>query len=255
MLGSPGSATENATGALRGDDNLGPVTDRTSQVVGRAVTASSRGVRGRHSTSDILSTSAPIGPGMYYDLGARGLPPSHLLYRLGAVLLLHHTIRTPSYPMIILDILSHYKHPMIQMRMLLLCLPVHSSSSSLLGPSRWTHLIAVLTMEPLIVAIPHLMLEQASRVDAKELSGCCIPALPPSRCTDHYIPWFLPRTHPRIQNPDRFPRGVQLPTTAPMTLYVLLDMISRELDRDDIDDATKVGRASDMIKKYHQTQR
>ncbi|KAI5683437.1 hypothetical protein M9H77_04665 [Catharanthus roseus] len=35
-----------------------------------------------------------------------------------------------------------------------------------------------------------------------------IPAIPPSRCIDDYIPWFFPRTHPRIQNPDRLPRGV-----------------------------------------------
>ncbi|KAI5654818.1 hypothetical protein M9H77_32005 [Catharanthus roseus] len=66
-----------------------------------------------------------------------------------------------------------------------------------------------------------------------------IPAIPPSRCTDDYMPWFLPRTHPWIQNPDRLPRGVPLPTIAPITLQVLLDMVARELDRDDIDDATK----------------
>ncbi|KAI5666705.1 hypothetical protein M9H77_16558 [Catharanthus roseus] len=56
----------------RSDDDLGAVTDRTGRVERRAVTASSRGVRGRHSTSDILSTSAPIAPGMYYDPGAPG---------------------------------------------------------------------------------------------------------------------------------------------------------------------------------------
>ncbi|KAI5672261.1 hypothetical protein M9H77_12625 [Catharanthus roseus] len=80
-----------------------------------------------------------------------------------------------------------------------------------------------------------------------------IPTLLPSRCTDDFMPWFLPRTHPRIQNPDRLSSGVQFPTAAPITPHVLLDMISRELDRDDIHDPTKVGRASDMIKKYHQT--
>ncbi|KAI5652619.1 hypothetical protein M9H77_29806 [Catharanthus roseus] len=66
-----------------------------------------------------------------------------------------------------------------------------------------------------------------------------IPAIPPSRCTDDYMPWFLPRTHLWIQNPDRFPRGVQLPTIAPITLNVLLDMVARDLDRDDIDDDAK----------------
>ncbi|KAI5675666.1 hypothetical protein M9H77_06616 [Catharanthus roseus] len=57
-------------GARRGDDDLGPVTDRAGWVEGRAVIASSRGVRGRHSTSHIPYTSAPIGPGMYYEPGA-----------------------------------------------------------------------------------------------------------------------------------------------------------------------------------------
>ncbi|KAI5681073.1 hypothetical protein M9H77_02300 [Catharanthus roseus] len=82
-----------------------------------------------------------------------------------------------------------------------------------------------------------------------------IHAIPSSRCTDNYMLWFLPRTHPRIQNPDRLPRGMQLPTIAPITPQVLLDMVARELDHDDIDDATKVSRASDMIKRYHQTRR
>ncbi|KAI5683115.1 hypothetical protein M9H77_04343 [Catharanthus roseus] len=45
-------------GVDRGDDDLSTVTDRTGRVEGRAVTGSSRGVRGRHSTSDIPSTSA-----------------------------------------------------------------------------------------------------------------------------------------------------------------------------------------------------
>ncbi|KAI5658942.1 hypothetical protein M9H77_27735 [Catharanthus roseus] len=51
------------------------------------------------------------------------------------------------------------------------------------------------------------------------------------------------------------PHGVQMPTIAPITPQVLLDMVARELDRDDIDDATKVSRASDMIKRYYQTRR
>ncbi|KAI5672055.1 hypothetical protein M9H77_12419 [Catharanthus roseus] len=86
-LGSPGPATRMCVGrpsgrsahvrivrpgARRGDDDLGAVTHRNGQVEGRAVTASSHGVRGRQSTSDIPSTSAPIAPGMYYNPGAPG---------------------------------------------------------------------------------------------------------------------------------------------------------------------------------------
>ncbi|KAI5678119.1 hypothetical protein M9H77_09069 [Catharanthus roseus] len=40
----------------KGDDDLGPVTDRTCRVQGHTVITSSRGVRGRHSTSDLSST-------------------------------------------------------------------------------------------------------------------------------------------------------------------------------------------------------
>ncbi|KAI5649856.1 hypothetical protein M9H77_35861 [Catharanthus roseus] len=54
----------------RSDDDLGAVTDRTGRVERRAMTASSRSVRGLHSISYIPFTSAPIAPGMYYDPGA-----------------------------------------------------------------------------------------------------------------------------------------------------------------------------------------
>ncbi|KAI5655484.1 hypothetical protein M9H77_32671 [Catharanthus roseus] len=50
----------------RGDDDLGPVTDRTCRVEGRTVTASSRGVRGRHSTSDLPVTPTPLAPGFHH---------------------------------------------------------------------------------------------------------------------------------------------------------------------------------------------
>ncbi|KAI5672154.1 hypothetical protein M9H77_12518 [Catharanthus roseus] len=50
----------------RGDTDLGPVTDRTGRVEGRPVTASSRGVRGRHSTSDLPVTPTPLAPGFHH---------------------------------------------------------------------------------------------------------------------------------------------------------------------------------------------
>ncbi|KAI5663312.1 hypothetical protein M9H77_22635 [Catharanthus roseus] len=40
--------------------------DRTSRVEGRPVTASSRGVRGRHSTSDLPITPTPLAPGFHH---------------------------------------------------------------------------------------------------------------------------------------------------------------------------------------------
>ncbi|KAI5663094.1 hypothetical protein M9H77_22417 [Catharanthus roseus] len=51
----------------RGDYDLGLVTYMTGRVEGCSVTASSHSVRGHPSTSDVLSTPAPYGPGIYYD--------------------------------------------------------------------------------------------------------------------------------------------------------------------------------------------
>ncbi|KAI5683384.1 hypothetical protein M9H77_04612 [Catharanthus roseus] len=56
----------------RGDDDFGPITDRTGRVQGHTVTTSFRGVRGQHSTSDLLSTPNPLPAGFYYDTGAPG---------------------------------------------------------------------------------------------------------------------------------------------------------------------------------------
>ncbi|KAI5648931.1 hypothetical protein M9H77_34936 [Catharanthus roseus] len=56
----------------RGDANLGPVTDRIGRVEGRPVTASSRGVRGRHSTSDIPVTPTLLAPGFHHGIGEAG---------------------------------------------------------------------------------------------------------------------------------------------------------------------------------------
>ncbi|KAI5681575.1 hypothetical protein M9H77_02803 [Catharanthus roseus] len=56
-------------GARRGDDDLGPVTDRTGRIESCTVTASSRSVRRCFSTLDILSTPAPFGPGILVHQG------------------------------------------------------------------------------------------------------------------------------------------------------------------------------------------
>ncbi|KAI5654365.1 hypothetical protein M9H77_31552 [Catharanthus roseus] len=56
----------------REDAGLGPVTDRTGRVEGCPVTASSRGVRGRHSTSDIPVTPTPLAPSFHHGTGEAG---------------------------------------------------------------------------------------------------------------------------------------------------------------------------------------
>ncbi|KAI5672327.1 hypothetical protein M9H77_12691 [Catharanthus roseus] len=49
-----------------GDDDLGPATDRTGRVEGRTVTASSRGVRGHDSTSDLPATLTYLALGFHH---------------------------------------------------------------------------------------------------------------------------------------------------------------------------------------------
>ncbi|KAI5673600.1 hypothetical protein M9H77_13964 [Catharanthus roseus] len=59
----------------RGDDDLGPVTDRTGRVKGRTVTVLSRGVRERHSTSYFSFTPTPLAPGFHHGIGSRNKRP------------------------------------------------------------------------------------------------------------------------------------------------------------------------------------
>ncbi|KAI5662373.1 hypothetical protein M9H77_21696 [Catharanthus roseus] len=67
-------------GTRRGDDDFDHVTNRIGRVEGRTVSASSRDLRGRHSTSDIPSIPTPFATGIYYDTCAQGssTQPSHI---------------------------------------------------------------------------------------------------------------------------------------------------------------------------------
>ncbi|KAI5654379.1 hypothetical protein M9H77_31566 [Catharanthus roseus] len=55
----------------RGDDDLGPVMDRTGRVEGRTVTTLSTGVRGRHSTSDLPATPTHLAPGFNHGTACK----------------------------------------------------------------------------------------------------------------------------------------------------------------------------------------
>ncbi|KAI5683590.1 hypothetical protein M9H77_04818 [Catharanthus roseus] len=124
--------------ARRGDDDdLGPVTDGTGRVHGRTFIASFCDVRDRHSTSDIPCTPAPLGPGIYYNLGALGssTQPPHTPVRT------HRTIHTLPYPMRYMDLLSFhlspYLHHMTRMHMLLLKYQQPLNEVSVQGCSRY----------------------------------------------------------------------------------------------------------------------
>ncbi|KAI5652852.1 hypothetical protein M9H77_30039 [Catharanthus roseus] len=58
--------------SCRGDDDIGPVTDRTGRVKGLTVTASSRGVRGQRSTSDLPATPSHLAPGFHHGTSETG---------------------------------------------------------------------------------------------------------------------------------------------------------------------------------------
>ncbi|KAI5667053.1 hypothetical protein M9H77_16906 [Catharanthus roseus] len=96
-------------GARRGDDDLGPVIDKTGRVEGRVVTTSSCGVRGCPNTSEILSTPAPLGPGIYHELGAprssNQQPP--ILFRTHPSTTSHHLWTPISY-----DYYGHSQPPL-----------------------------------------------------------------------------------------------------------------------------------------------
>ncbi|KAI5649546.1 hypothetical protein M9H77_35551 [Catharanthus roseus] len=67
----------------RGDADLGLVTDKTGRVEGRPIAASSRGVRGRHSTSDLPVIPTPLAPSFHYGTGEAGssTQPPVVLFR------------------------------------------------------------------------------------------------------------------------------------------------------------------------------
>ncbi|KAI5649977.1 hypothetical protein M9H77_35982 [Catharanthus roseus] len=80
-------------GGRREDDDLCLVTDRTRRVEGRTITASSQGLRSRHSTSDIPSTPTLFATGLYYNTGApsSSTQPPHIPIRSCPLLQSHRT--------------------------------------------------------------------------------------------------------------------------------------------------------------------
>ncbi|KAI5657512.1 hypothetical protein M9H77_26305 [Catharanthus roseus] len=78
-----------------------------------------------------------------------------------------------------------------------------------------------------------------------------VPAILPSACTDDYMQWFLPRSHPRIQNPVNISRGFHVPVDPPMPSQALLDLIAREARRDDVGKEEKFDRMLDLLIRHY----
>ncbi|KAI5678634.1 hypothetical protein M9H77_09584 [Catharanthus roseus] len=82
-------------------------------------------------------------------------------------------------------------------------------------------------------------------------SWTSVPTNPASSCTDDYMDWYLPRTHPRIQNPINIPSGYNVPVAPAMPPKVLLDLIARECHKQDIDGDEFQRRIRDLLKKHY----
>ncbi|KAI5653520.1 hypothetical protein M9H77_30707 [Catharanthus roseus] len=78
-----------------------------------------------------------------------------------------------------------------------------------------------------------------------------VPAILPSACIDDYMDWFLPRTHPRIQNPVNVPRGFYVPVDPLMPALALMDMIAREVHEDDAGKEEKYDRIADLVRWHY----
>ncbi|KAI5656508.1 hypothetical protein M9H77_25301 [Catharanthus roseus] len=94
-----------------------------------------------------------------------------------------------------------------------------------------------------------LWLEALSHLLTKTWTS--VPAIPPSACTDDYMQWFLPRSHPWIQNPVNIPRGFHVPADPPMPPQTLVDLIAREARREDARKEEKFDRMLDLLTRHY----
>ncbi|KAI5640719.1 hypothetical protein M9H77_00224 [Catharanthus roseus] len=82
-------------------------------------------------------------------------------------------------------------------------------------------------------------------------SWTSVPAIPPSRCTHDYMSWFIHRTHPRIQNPDKLPRVVQYLTPGRPSPLVVLNMITPFIDPDTTDESMMYKQICRIMKDFY----
>ncbi|KAI5666765.1 hypothetical protein M9H77_16618 [Catharanthus roseus] len=82
-------------------------------------------------------------------------------------------------------------------------------------------------------------------------SWTSVPAIPASSCTDDYMDWYFPRTHPRIQYPENILSGYNVPVAPTMPPKALLDLIVRECHRHDIDGDEFRRTVRDLLRKHY----
>ncbi|KAI5683984.1 hypothetical protein M9H77_05212 [Catharanthus roseus] len=312
-----------------GDGDLGPVTDRTGRVEGRTVTASSRGVRGRDSTSDLPATPTHLGfhhgtgePGSFAQPPAipfRSRPPlqPHLFHTpmpyepYRSTQLSSHPTNTPIHvapvahssgsdgrprhgkgkgltdsfmpvmslaegdpvdPELIPSYGGHVAGPIwreqdrgsLKFRSSYMALTSWEltdghvrplASRSMLGYKNENKLLDIrLRLDVMTTDEP----QEARRppnnrmyVLMNTFTWNSVPAIPPSSCTDNYMGWYLPRSHPSIQNPENIPSGFHLLVAPVMPPQALLDLIAREATREDLEDSEFRRMVRDLLRKHY----
>ncbi|KAI5649723.1 hypothetical protein M9H77_35728 [Catharanthus roseus] len=81
-------------------------------------------------------------------------------------------------------------------------------------------------------------------------SWTSVQAFLPNFCTEDYMDWFLPRSHPRIQNPSNIPRGFHIPVDPPMQAEALLDLVASEASQEDIRKEERLDRVLDLLRRH-----
>ncbi|KAI5671719.1 hypothetical protein M9H77_12083 [Catharanthus roseus] len=108
------------------------------------------------------------------------------------------------------------------------CIPAHpiQPQEARRPPNNRMYVLRNTFVEALWLETPsHLLTESWTNVST----------IPSSSCTDDYMDWYLPRTHPRIQNPWNIRSGYNVLVAPAMPPKALLDLIARECHRQDID--------------------
>ncbi|KAI5672551.1 hypothetical protein M9H77_12915 [Catharanthus roseus] len=60
-------------------------------------------------------------------------------------------------------------------------------------------------------------------------------------------------SHPRIQNPMNIPCGFHVPVDPPMPVSAFMDLIAREVHRDDVEKEEKYDKIADLVKQHYRS--
>ncbi|KAI5676025.1 hypothetical protein M9H77_06975 [Catharanthus roseus] len=286
----------------RGDDDIGSVTNRTCRVQGRTVTASSRGVRGRHSTSNLPST--PLPAGFYHDTGAPGSPARQLgaeffkqmvgtvqpdssynthgytardcgvsssepfIGRRYSVNLGVEADRGPrnKRPDKARDVPASTQRKRVKASDWEQIEPAEGDRDILKCRSRYMTLTGWSLTDP--QELFDVATSRRSTMSSSDRAACYIQYLLDRATVYSRTPypisggtqacqqqdWFLPRSHPRLQNPVNIPHGFHVPVDLPMLDKALLDLIASEARREDAGKEEKFDRIANLLSRhYHST--